>query len=343
VQRGIRLAGTSLIVFTFIAWTLAAAGHAANDNSYQVTLLASNIAGEVPAPDAKLVNAWGIAANATSPWWVSNNGSNSSTLYNAAGTKIALEVNVPGAPTGMVAYPVGGTQFVVTGGSARFIWATEGGTILGWRTGANADVKATVSGAIFKGLAIFDNTLYATDFSHCGVQAFDGTFTPIPTDGEFFDDSIPSDYCPFGIQAIGGSIFVTYALRGGLDDVAGVSHGFVREFDTDGHLLWKVAQHGTLNSPWGLAMAPSNFGKFSSCLLVGNFGDGLINAYCLVEGVFRPSGRLQNTTGGTIRIDGLWGIGFGNGAAAGLPNVLYFAAGPDDESNGRFGKIAFVQ
>jgi uncharacterized protein (TIGR03118 family) len=343
VQRGIRSAGASLILLLFVAWTLAAVGHAANDNSYQVTLLVSNVPGEAPVTDGKLVNAWGIAANATSPWWVSNNGSNSSTLYTGAGVKNPIQVTVAGAPTGMVAYPITGTQFVVTGGSARFMWATESGTILGWRTGANADLKATVSGAIFKGLAIFGNTLYATDFGRCTVQAFDGTFAPIPTDGEFADDSIPSDYCPFGIQAIGGSIFVTYALRGGLDDVAGVSHGFVREFDTDGNLIWKVASHGTLNSPWGLAMAPSGFGKFSGCLLVGNFGDGLINAYCLVQGVFRPSGRLQNATGGEIRIDGLWGLGFGNGGGAGPQNVLYFAAGPDDESNGHFGKIEFVQ
>lgn len=343
MHRRIGLAFASFVLFTCIAWTLAATGRAANDNSYHVTLLVSKEAGEAPVADGKLENAWGIAANATSPWWVANNGSNSSTLYTGTGTKVAIEVNVPGAPTGMVAYPTTGTQFVVTGGSARFTWATESGTIRGWRTGATADLKATVPGASFKGLAIFEDSLYATDFGHCSIQAFDGSFTPVPSDGGFADASIPEDYCPFGIQTIGGSIFVTYALRGGDgDDEAGVSHGFVREFDTDGNLIGKVASHGTLNSPWGIAMAPSGFGKFSGCLLVGNFGDGLINAYCLVQGAFRPSGRLQDANGGNIHIDGLWGIGFGNGGSAGPKEVLYFAAGPDDETGGYFGRIDFV-
>jgi uncharacterized protein (TIGR03118 family) len=163
------------------------------------------------------------------------------------------------------------------------------------------------------------------------------------TVGGFEDDSLPDTYCPFGIQAVGSSIFVTYALRGGRDDVAGTSHGFVREFDTDGNLVAKVASHGTLNSPWGLAMASSNFGAFSGCLLVGNFGDGLINAYCVdQQGQFRPRGRLQQNDE-EIHIDGLWGIGFGNGAGSGPTNVLYFAAGPDGEANGSFGKIQFVQ
>jgi uncharacterized protein (TIGR03118 family) len=321
-----------------------------DDNRYQVTVLVSNVVGDAPVVDPKLQNAWGIAANATSPWWVANNGSDSSTLYSGAGVKFPpppaapLEVAVAGAPTGIVAYPVTGTQFKLsTGLSARFIFATESGTVQAWRSGTAAEVVFTGPGSIFKGLAIHGDTLYTTDFAECKVETLNGIFKPFDSAGGFEDDSIPADYCPFGIQAIDDSVFVTYALRGGLDDVAGVSHGFVRQFDTDGNLVAKVASHGTLNSPWGLALAPEDFGKFSGCLLVGNFGDGLINAYCLdKQGEFRPRGRLQDGAG-NIKIDGLWGIGFGNGQAAGPTNVLYFAAGPDDEKNGRFGKIEVAQ
>jgi uncharacterized protein (TIGR03118 family) len=250
---------------------------------------------------------------------------------------------VAGAPTGIVAYT--GTAFHLSSGQApRFLFDTESGTVLGWRSGSAAEVVFTSPGSIFKGLAILGDTLYATDFAQCRVLALDGTFTPLPTAGGFADESIPEDYCPFGIQAIRGSIFVTYALRGGVDDVAGVSHGFVREFNASGSLVAEVATHGTLNSPWGLAMAPAGFGKFSGCLLVGNFGDGIINAYCVdTQGAFRPRGRLQSVDGGTIHVDGLWGIGFGNGASSGPVNVLYFAAGPNDESDGAFGRIEFVQ
>jgi uncharacterized protein (TIGR03118 family) len=333
------------VLVSLLVGASVAVPRAADDNAYQVTILVSNEVGEAPLVDAKLQNAWGIAANATSPWWVANNGTDSSTLYTGAGAKVALEVAVAGAPTGIVAYPPTGTQFKLsTGLSARFIFATESGTVLGWRSGSAAEVVFTGPGSIFKGLAIHGDTLFTTDFAECEVETLNGAFKPFDSAGGFQDDSIPADYCPFGIQAVGDSIFVTYALRGGLDDVAGVSHGFVRQFDTDGNLVAKVASHGTLNSPWGLAMAPENFGKFSGCLLVGNFGDGLINAYCVdKQGEFRPRGRLQQPDGGNVAIDGLWGIGFGNGQASGPTNVLYFAAGPDDEVNGYFGKIEAVQ
>jgi uncharacterized protein (TIGR03118 family) len=315
---------------------------AAGENDYAVSILASHDAG-----DGQLVNAWGIAASATSPWWVANNGTGTSTIYTGAGVKAGLIVNVPGAPTGIVAYS--GSEFLISPGKpARFMFASEDGTISAWNPTLVPNTQAVVkfgdpaSGSIYKGLAILDNTLYTTDFAECSVEAINGTFHEFDTAGGFADDSIPEHYCPFGIQAIDGSIFVTYALRGGLDDIAGVSHGFVREFDAQGHLVRKVASHGTLNSPWGLAMAPASFGKFGGCLLVGNFGDGLINAYCEdVRGEFRPRGRLQQD-GGEIRIDGLWGIGFGNNAGSGSADVLYFAAGPDDESGGTFGKIESI-
>jgi uncharacterized protein (TIGR03118 family) len=322
----------------------AAALRGAETNNYQVTILVSNEAGVAPVMDPLLVNAWGIAATSTSPWWVSDNGSDWSTVYTGAGAKLARQVIVPGDPTGIVAYT--GGQFLVGGHPSAFMWATEGGSILGWNSmladQTHAVVMHSEAGAIYKGLAIHGNTLYTTDFAGCSVDTLDGTFTEFDSPGGFADPSIPSNFCPFGIQAIGDSIFVTYALKGGKDDVAGQGHGFVREFDVNGNLIAAVANHGQLNSPWGLAMAPQSFGRFGGCLLVGNFGDGQINAYCLDgEGQFHHQGMLRQGQKALV-IDGLWGIGFGNDHASGSSDVLYFAAGPDEESNGYFGKVEFA-
>jgi len=322
---------------------------AAPKNNYRATILVSNEAGEAPIQDPLLVNAWGIAASPTSPWWVANNGTGTSTLYRGDGTKVPLEVTVPGAPTGMVWY--GGSQFVLSDGQpARFMWASEDGTLSGWNGGLGTQAEVVFPesgvgdpGSIYKGLAIHGDTLYTTDFGECKVESLDGTFTEFDTAGEFEDDTIQAGYCPFGIQAIGDSIFVTYALKSGVDDVAGQGHGFVREFDTDGNLIASVATHGQLNSPWGVALAPADFGRFSGCLLVGNFGDGRINAYCKdEEGEWGYGGRLRSNNRDLV-IDGLWGIGFGNGAGSGPTNILYFAAGPDEEENGSFGKIEVAQ
>lgn len=317
---------------------------AAEKNNYQVTILVSNEAGEAPVIDPLLVNAWGIAASPTSPWWVANNGTGSSTLYTGAGAKLSLEVTVPGAPTGEVWY--GGSQFLLSNEQhAVFMWATENGTLLGWNggIGTTAEVVFTDPGSIYKGLAVHGDTLFTTDFTSCEVEAINGTFEEFDTAGGFEDDSIPAGYCPFGIQTVGDSIFVTYALKSGVDDVAGQGHGFVREFDTDGNLVAVVADHGQLNSPWGVAMAPATFGRFSGCLLVGNFGDGKINAYCKDdEGEWHYGGRLRENKRDVI-IDGLWGIGFGNDHSSGSSSVLYFAAGPDEEENGYFGKIELAQ
>jgi len=334
------------ITATSIAVVLAASLlRAADTNNYQVTILVSNEAGEAPVVDPKLVNAWGIAASATSPWWVADNGTGYATIYTGAGVKRSLEVIVPGAPTGIVSY--GGSQFqIMPGIPAQFMFASEDGTISAWSgrlpDPTHAVVMHSEADAVYKGLAIHGNTLYTTDFAVCSVDTLDGTFTEFDSPGGFEDSSIPSDYCPFGIQAIGDSIFVTYALKGGEDDVAGQGHGFVREFDVNGNLIAAVANHGQLNSPWGQAMAPSTFGRFGGCLLVGNFGDGEINAYCLDgDGQFHHQGTLREDRKPLV-IDGLWGIGFGNNAGAGSPNVLYFAAGPDEETNGYFGKVEFA-
>src|SRR5438034_5565109 len=282
--------------------------------------------GAVPADlvDAALVNAWGLVASATSPWWVADNGTGLSTLYNGnTGAKLGLTVSVAGAPTGIVFN--GGSGFVVTSGAAsgpaRFIFATEQGTVLGWNptvaaTQAVVAVDNSAGGAVYKGLAIASTAagdrLYATNFHAGTVHVFDAGFHPVPAG--FTDADLPPGYAPFGIRHLGGTIYVTYALQDAdkHDDVAGVGHGFVDAFDTEGNLLRRVASTGRLNSPWGLAVAPSDFGTFSGNLLVGNFGDGHINAFdprrFQGNGQLRQQGELHAADGRPIAIDGLWAL-----------------------------------
>ena len=187
--------------------------------------------------------------------------------------------------------------------------------------------------------------LYATDFHNGAVDIFDSSFHAVTIPGAFTDPSLPPGFAPFGIQNIGGTIYVTYALQDddAEDDVAGGGHGFVDAFDLDGNLLRRVASRGRLNSPWGLAIAPANFGEFSTDLLVGSFGDGHIDAFDLEKsqgnGEFQQNGQLHGAGGQPLAIDGLWAIAFGNGAAAGPDTTLFFTAGPQEESHGLFGKI----
>jgi uncharacterized protein (TIGR03118 family) len=327
------------------AAVLAAAAAAAEPNAYVQHNLVSD--GFLPADhtDANLVNAWGLTALPGSPWWVADNGTDVSTLYSADGTPRPLVVSVPNAPTGAVSNT--GPDFVVGSGPALFLFSTEEGKILGWNMslGTTAQVVADRSGdnAVYKGLAIAGDRLYATDFRNGQVDMFDGSFGQVKIPGAFVDPAIPTGYAPFGIQAIGGHIFVTYAKQdaAGEDDVAGQGHGFVDEFDTNGSLLARVATHGQLNSPWGLAMAPDGFGRFSGDLLVGNFGDGEISAYePQSDGTFELVGQLRTSNHEVLSIDGLWALQFGMGTTNnGQRDTLFFTAGPDDENHGLFGTI----
>jgi uncharacterized protein (TIGR03118 family) len=309
--------------------------------------------------DPNLVNAWGIASSPTSPWWISNNGTGTTTLYRV-NTRVTSFFSVPGAngqlakPTGMVFN--GGTGFVVTnsGGTspARFILASEDGTIAAFR--GNPLVVAvdnSASGAVYKGLAIASTLtgdfLYATNFHAGTVEVYDRTFHAVVIPGAFTDPSLPAGYAPFGIQNLGGIIYVTYALQDAdrHDDVAGQGHGYVNAFDAFGNLIRRVASKGQLDSPWGLAMAPVDFGKFSGDLLVGNFGNGRIHAFdprrLSGAGEFQARGPLHSSVSGSpIAIDGLWALAFGRGAPANGPtNTLFFAAGPDGEAHGLFGTL----
>ena len=322
---------------------------AAEDNAYTVTPLVSDQLGAAPVHDTNLVNAWGLAASATSPWWVADNGTSTSTLYNGnTGLPVPLvvSVGVDSGPTGVVFN--GGSGFVVTSGSssapARFIFDSEDGLIRGWNPAVdptNAVVAPATADpdAIYKGLAIAGGMLYASDFHNGVVDVFDGSWNLV---NQFTDPGLPSGYAPFGIQAIGSRIFVSFAKQDAdaEDEIAGQGLGFVDAFDTAGNLVARVAQHGQLNAPWGLALAPANFGRFSGDLLVGNFGDGKILAFePQSNGHFGFRGQLRASSGHAIAIDGLWALGFGNGANAGPTNTLFFTAGPDEETHGLFGRI----
>jgi uncharacterized protein (TIGR03118 family) len=317
----------------------------AAESTYTVTNLVSDQAGVALHQDSDLVNAWGLTSLPTSPWWVADNGTDVSTLYRADGSKVNLTVQVPNAPTGAVANT---NPSSFAGG--RFLFSTEEGKILYWNpavspTQAQVAVDNSGVGAIYKGLAISfaPDLLYATDFHNARVDVFDSNFHPVNIPGAFVDPGIPSGYAPFGIQNIGGTIFVTYAKQdaAGEDDVAGQGHGFVDRFSTTGTFLGRVATHGQLNSPWGLAMAPATFGRFSGDLLVGNFGDGEISAFePQLDGTYELVGQLRTSDHKVLTIDGLWALQFGKGAPNNGPtDTLFFTAGPDDESHGLFGTI----
>jgi uncharacterized protein (TIGR03118 family) len=344
-----RSRGMVALAAVAVALLTAAGAPAAGENVYTVTTLQST------ATDSSLVNGWGLAALPGSPWWVADNETNVATLYNAAGTKAPLTVQVANAPTGAVANDAG-TGFVVTkqtltgpvSGSSRFIFATEEGTILGWSPtvdGTNAIVAVpNTTGAIYKGLAIAPNRLYATDFHNARVDVFNNSFQPVTSPGAFTDANLPDGYAPFGIQNVNGTIVVTYAKQDAdaEDEVAHQGFGFVDAYDTSGNLIHRIAQHGQLNAPWGIAMAPAtDFGAFSGDLLIGNFGDGEISAYEPEHGTWELVGQLRTSDHKVLSIDGLWALEFGRGALAnnGSTNTLFFTAGPNDETVGLFGKI----
>jgi uncharacterized protein (TIGR03118 family) len=353
MSRRKRIAGWSAGIAAAVlvaAGAALAAGQA--DNIYTVhPLVSDSSAVAAPSSDSSLVNGWGLSAGPTTPWWASNNGTNTSTLYNGVGAKTALTVTVAGGPTGTV-FNGNAADFVVSAGgksgSARFLFATEGGTITGWSPGVDAThslvaVDRSSGGAIYKGLATINDRLYATDFHNGRVDVFDKSFNPVP--GGFADSTIPKGWAPFGIQALGTSIFVTYAKQDAKaeDDVATPGQGYVDEFTPDGALVARVVnsqkKNAPLNSPWGLAMAPSDFGAVGGRLLVGNFGDGRISSYAKSGTKWVYKGQLRHADGSPIQLDGLWAIAFGNGSAAGPTNTLYFLSGPSAEAHGLYGSI----
>jgi uncharacterized protein (TIGR03118 family) len=294
--------------------------------------------------DTSLINPWGISHSPTSPFWISDNGASLSTLYNSAGVKQGLVVSIPGPPTGQVNNIGGANDFKVAGVKSNFIFATEDGTIAARAAGTVATTMHTTPGAVYKGLAIGSPNgtnffLYAANFHSGHIDVFDNNFNPVSLSGSFADGTLPAGYAPFNVQMLNGKLYVTYALQDAAahDDVAGAGNGFVNAFDLNGNFLTRVASNGTLNSPWGLDIAPAGFGSFANDLLVGNFGDGTINAFDPVSNLFL--GQLGNAAGVPLMIDGLWGLINGNGGNGGNPNRVYFTAGINGENDGLFGSL----
>ena len=374
--------------------------HDGDDNRYVVNNLVSDLPGAAHQ-DSNLKNAWGVAFTpGASPFWIADNATGLSTLYDGDGTIVALVgspsggVTIPcppspgqgsscpqtAAPTGMVWNPstMTSTAFLVplSGKAASFIWATEDGTVSAWTGNLasnpfnavlavnNANIPNATLGAVYKGLATGVNAtgvivtppnmtdfvlLYVTNFRAGTIEVYGpapagsttGFYVPVTTDGNFTDADIPFGYAPFGIQNINGDLFVTYAKQNATkhDDDAGKGRGFVDVFDTEGHLLRRLASRGALNSPWGVARASQAFGRFSGDILVGNFGDGRINVFDS-DGNFL--GQLRDTNGKRIAIDGLWTLTLGGGAKS-SSDTLYFTAGPNGETDGLFGTITPAQ
>ena len=321
---------------------------AAGAGPYQVRRLVSDQAGVAEHQDKDLVNSWGLTFGPGGDVWVADNGTGLSTLYDGDGTKSRLVVTIPqGAPTGTIFNSTGALR-VGSGrksGPAVFLFASEAGIISGWQPAADPTHAlvgyAAKDGAIYKGIAVSGHggtaRLYATDFHNGKVDVLDGGFRPVKVGG-FTDADIPEGYAPFGIRELRGRLFVTFAKQDQAreDDVRGAGLGFVDVFGADGKLLRRLVSRGALDAPWGLAIAPKDFGPLSGDLLVGNFGDGRINAYDPASG--RPLGRL--TSGGApVVIDGLWGLSFGNGQADQPLRTLFFTSGPGDEKHGLYGRI----
>lgn len=327
--------------------------------SYTQTNLTSDGAISANFIDKNLKNPWGISYSPSGPFWVSDNNSGLTTLYNTSGQPQSLVVTIPsvaggstlGSPTGQV-FNASSSAFTVTqsgkSGAAAFLFATEDGTISGWAPSVNATtavvaVDMSKQGAVFKGLALngagtSTPTLLAADLHGGVVDVFDSTFK---LTASFRDSTLESVYAPFNVAVLNGNIYVAYAwVNAARNDV--IPHpgwGVVEQVDSTGKVLAKSAG-GPLNAPWGLAIAPASFGKFKNDLLVGNFGNGYINAF---TPALAHAGVLKTSAHKPIKIDGLWGLIVGNGGSGGDSSDIYFTAGPNKEADGLFGSLSFTR
>ena len=322
------------------------------DGDYQQTNLVSDLPGVALLQDTNLANAWGMSFNATSPFWISDNGSGLSTLYavtyDTNGTvqvaKQSLAVGIPGEgnPTGQLFNGTGAFHGDI------FIFAGEDGTISGWRgaLGTTAELLVTRSNAVYKGITLITTpsgpVLLAANFREGTLDAYRTNLTLL---AQYADPKAPKGYAPFNVQSLGGMVFVTFAKQDAAkhDDVPGRGHGLIDVFDPQTGVFHRFATGSgaggklrEIDSPWGLALSPTNFGGHADQLLVGNFGSGTIMSF-EANGKFR--GLLERRNEKPVVIDGLWGLAFGNGGRAGRPGTLYFTAGPNGESNGLFGAL----
>jgi uncharacterized protein (TIGR03118 family) len=315
---------------------------AALAQGFKVTPLVSDVSGKAKNTDAQLVNAWGLAQVSDSdPVWVSDNNSNVSTFYDrTTGAKVGVVTISSGNPTGIVANSAGGFDVSESGksGSSVFIFDTESGTIEGWAPSVNSGetivaYNGTSKGSVYKGLALDPTTnhLFAADFANNQVQIFDNTFTLL---GSFTDTSLPKGYAPFGIAVLDGNVYVAFAKQDKtkMNQVNGAGLGYVDVFSTSGTLISQLIAQGPLDAPWGLTIAPSGFGSFAGDLLVGNFGNGWINAFDATTGA--SLGWLPMPNGNPLVINGLWGLDNGPGT-----KTITFSSGPDKQMHGLLGLI----
>jgi uncharacterized protein (TIGR03118 family) len=338
---------------------------------YNQTNLVSNTPGNAPVTDPDLINAWGMSRSSSSPWWISDNGTGVATLYNGAGTKQALTVTIPAAVSGNQGIPTGTifngspTDFLLAPGKqAIFLFSTIDGTIAGWNPGVLAtqavSVVKTTDGSVYTGLtsAFVQGKLYlyAANFNKGRVDVYDNAFNPVHLgEKRFDDDRLPDDYMPFNVQAIGNDIVVTYALHeeGAQLETDGPGLGYVDIYSSDGRLLRRLEHGNWLNAPWGVALAPLDFGRFSHDLLIGQFAgggttasSGYIAAYDLATG--RLDGLLEDASGKPIAINGIWALSPGNASpgnynSASAPAAeVYFTAGPNHGTGGLFGYLTAV-
>lgn len=335
-----------LLVATALTGLLSSTALAAGANAFYQRNLVSDIPGKGLSLDKNLVNPWGISSSATSPFWVSDQGTGKTTVYNTAGLPQALVVSMPAGSA-----PITGQVFSGVAGSFNgdnFLFASLTGTLTGWRgaLGTTAEVLGSQANSAYTGLAI-DRAAsggayaFAADFRGAQIDVYKGNSGMADLAGNFTDPGVPDGYAPFNIQNLGGKLYVTYAKVGANGrDEAGAGLGVVSVFDLNGNFLTQLINGGALNAPWGVAIAPMGFGDFGGNLLVGNFGDGTINAFDINTGAYIDSLRLAN--GNPFQVDGLWGITFGNGGNGGVKDKLYFAAGIDEERHGLFGSLTRV-
>ena len=327
---------------------------------YTQTNLVSNTGAAPVVPDANLRNAWGLVHGPNTPWWISDNFTGLSTVYNTSTTPTTIISSVvvtvpdsagnPGHPTGVM-FNGSPTDFVLANGkAAAFIWVTEDGTVDAWNGGAKATVmfpppnKST--DAVYKGATIVEiggkRYLLVANFHSGELEMFDSAFHQVDVPKHMFrDQKIKKGFAPFNVQGIGPNVVVTYAKQDedAMDDAPGAGLGFVDVFRADGELLLRLEHGDWMNAPWGVALAPGDFGEFSHALLVGNFGDGTIMAFNPVSGDFL--GNMLTPAGAKVAIDGLWALSFGNDSRkpSGPANTLFFTAGPNMESDGLFGTL----
>jgi uncharacterized protein (TIGR03118 family) len=371
MKRAMRLATTTAATGMLVA-ALAAGTSAASAGTIPTTFQQTNLVSNISTEGAQLIdvglqNPWGLAFGPATPLWAADNNSGLATLYsiNVGGTsvtKVPLTVTVPGgrvsthdgsSPSGQVFNPTSG--FVVTtaagSGAAAFIFDSESGQITAWNPTADPITSGLSTGtleyssptAVFKGLTLAQGDdgplLYAANFHDGTVDVFNSQFQPVTVPGGFTDPSLPAGYAPFGIQDIDNLIYVTYAKQDAQkhDDVAGPGHGFIDVYTPNGFLVERLASRGPLDSPWGMAIAPSSFGPFAGMLLVGNFGDGRINVF----DPFKPKhflGQLMNAHNKPITIQDLWGLKVGTSSTGGTQTVL-FSAGIHNQNDGLLGSI----